>query len=417
MNPSPSSSVADRTRFLACAMGFVCLTGSIGWFWPFDDLLDRQGTPLGADFSMFYTTGRLVSDGSTEKLYDQQTHQERLHQLFPGLAPSFCLPFRYPPAVALLLAPLSRFPYPVAWGGFTLLSCVAYAVSLYLISHLGDGWRSTGIWTCLGWPVAWEVLIGGQASMLALAIAVIAIHCLTRDRLVLAGAVLALSAYKPNVLACFAIGIAMRYPRVLLGAIPVLVAFAGLSCLAGTERLAEYLQLTLNLSSGTWDVETPFWKAHSLAPFLETVIPGHGRLVTVIAGMTAAALIAIAWRRADADVESPSQAQSFSLAALLAVNAVLNPYTPIYDLILLAPAGWLVARGFETARGRTAVSATAAQCWLAVLFFGPHLSQALARPLGLQVFPLALSLLCMWVIYSSQVLPRARCRARPVPAV
>lgn len=411
MDSSPSNSVADRTRFLACAMAVVCLAGWISWFWPFDDLLDRQGTPLGADFSMFFTAGQIASDGEFAKLYDQAEHQRRLHESFPGLDAQFCLPFRYPPAVALVLAPLSRLPYAAAWGAFSIASCLAYAGSLYLLAKcpLPPFWRTretsellqlpkwsqrtflTAVWACVGWPVAWEVLIGGQASMFALAIVVVAIALISNQRLVLAGAVLALSAYKPNVLVWFAVGIALRHPRVVLGAVPVLGAMAGFSCLAGRERLGEYLQLALDLTSGAWDIETPFWKAHSFASCFELVMPGHGRSATILIGLLASAMISIVWRREDA--KGSTWSQPFSLAGLLVVNALLNPYTPIYDLVLLAPAGWLVLKGFSSAPAKenSPVSAAFVQCWLAVLFFGPHLSQALARPLGLQLFPFALA--------------------------
>src|SRR5262245_15834230 len=146
MDSSPSTSVADRTRFLACAMAIVCLAGWMSWFWPFDDLLDRQGTPLGADFSMFFTAGQIASDGAFEKLYDQAEHQRRFHASFPGLAAQFCWPFRYPPAVALCLAPLSRIPYAVAWGVFSFASVAALVGSLYLLFQIagnGSGGRGS----------------------------------------------------------------------------------------------------------------------------------------------------------------------------------------------------------------------------------------------------------------------------------
>ena len=36
-----------------------------------EDMLDRSGTPLCADFSMFYVAGQIVWDGAGEQLYDQ----------------------------------------------------------------------------------------------------------------------------------------------------------------------------------------------------------------------------------------------------------------------------------------------------------------------------------------------------------
>ena len=65
--------------------------GWIVWFFPYDDLLDLSGTPLGADYAMFYVAGQLVTDGSADQLYDQAEHQRRLQALFPGIDERVCL--------------------------------------------------------------------------------------------------------------------------------------------------------------------------------------------------------------------------------------------------------------------------------------------------------------------------------------
>jgi hypothetical protein len=419
MGSSAANPVAGRVRFLACGMGIVFLLAWGSWFWPFDDLLDRQGTPLGADFSMFFVAGQLAADGDFEQLYHQAEHQRRLHGLFPSLSPEFCLPFRYPPAVALSMATLANLPYPTAWAIFTLFSVAAFGLALWLLDvapslrdagpsmALGSAsrrdattLRKTAMWACLGWPVALEVLIGGQASMFAFAIATVSTLLLTKNYQVLAGAILALSAYKPNVLALFAVGIAVRYPRVLLGALPVGAAWVGVSSFAGYEPLQAYVNLTLNLASQAWDVETPFWKMHSLAPWLNWIVPGRGRAVTTVLGLSAAVAVAVWWRRADG--WSPS-ARPIALSGLLVVNAIFNPYTPIYDLVLLALAAYLMAGVFQTDHRVANVSPHVVQVWLAGLFFGPHLSQAVAKPLGFQLFPLLLAGISVWVLAKTVV--------------
>src|SRR5690554_1076432 len=93
----PYVAVAQRLRFMSQAFLIVMLIGWISWFYPFDDLLDRQGTPLGADFSMFYVSGQVAGSESADRLYDQAEHQQQLQALFPGISKSFCLPYRYPP--------------------------------------------------------------------------------------------------------------------------------------------------------------------------------------------------------------------------------------------------------------------------------------------------------------------------------
>ena len=103
--------IAARLQFLACGMLVVMLLGWVAAFYPLDDLLDRQGTPLGADFSMFYAAGKVAGSEPSSSLYDQAVHQQQLHRLFPALSANFCLPYRYPPFVAALMAPLSTLPY------------------------------------------------------------------------------------------------------------------------------------------------------------------------------------------------------------------------------------------------------------------------------------------------------------------
>ena len=68
---SPNRVLSERIQFVACAILVLFVLGWIGWFYPYDDLLDRSGTPLGADFSMFYIAGQVVWDGAGDQLYDQ----------------------------------------------------------------------------------------------------------------------------------------------------------------------------------------------------------------------------------------------------------------------------------------------------------------------------------------------------------
>lgn len=237
----------------------------------------------------------------------------------------------------------------------------------------------------IGWPVTLEVLIGGQAALFGLAIAAGALRLLAAGRLAAAGGVLALSAYKPNVLLFVALGIAIRYPRVLLGAVPVSLAVVGLNLLAGTECLQEFVGLSVNLSTSNWQLETPFWKAHHASPWLEAFLPGRGRMASLVTGTIATVALAVWWRRASTAAAAP-----VALAGLLVVNSLFNPYTPIYDLVLLLIAVWLVAEALSRSQPADGHAVVWAQIGLGVVFLGPHLSQAFAKPLGAQLFPVAL---------------------------
>jgi len=395
---SPNRVLSERIQFVACAILVLFFAGWIGWFFPFDDLLDQSGTPLGADFSMFYVAGQVVLDGAGEQLYEQAEHQRRLQQLFPAIDPSFALPYRYPPFVATLMIPLAALPYALAYAVFLVLSCAAWwTAARQLVSacpELQDAWQRSLRWAILGWPVALETLVGGQASMFALLIAVSVYVLLRHKRVVLAGAILALAAYKPNVLALLALGCLFRYPRMLTGFVPVATG-VGLLCLvpAGWEGLMQYRELTANLATQSWDVATPIWKVHGLTPWFQFMLGDNGRLACGLLGI--AATLGVAIRARAVTVSEPIEPIWF--ATLISLNSLFNAYTPTYDLVLLLVGATLTAEHLVHRHGPN-VSRTlvAAQLLLAIVYFGPHLSQFVAKSTGAQPFGLVLAALAIW---------------------
>lgn len=396
--PSPNRVLSERIQFVASAILIVFVLAWIGWFYPFDDLLDRSGTPLGADFSMFYVAGQVVFDGAGDRLYDQAEHQRRLQQLFPAIDASFALPYRYPPCVATLMVPLAALPYTLAYAVFFALSCAAWwtaARQLVAVSpELRGAWRRSMWWAMLGWPVALETLVGGQASMFALLIAVSVYSLLRNQRFFVAGAILALAAYKPNVLALLALGCLIRYPRMWQGFLPV-AAGVGLLCLVpnGFAGLVQYREMTASLATQAWDVATPLWKVHGLAPWFNLILGEEGRLASGLIGLAATLFIAIRARV----IESQNRVEPIWFAMLISINALFNAYTPIYDLVLLLAGAAFTAEHLARRHGpNVGRSLVATQILLAIVYFGPHLSQAIAKSMGVQPFGLALALLALW---------------------
>jgi hypothetical protein len=396
---TPNEILSERMTFLGRAMLVVFLVGWVAWFAPFDNLLDLRGTPWGADYSMFYVAGRVVLEGAGERLYDQAEHQQRLHALFPGIEPSFCLPYRYPPFVAVLMAPLAALPYPLSFAGFLLLSGCAWAGSLRLLvgqlEILRSSWRQPILWALVGCPLAWETFIGGQASMFAILIVCGGFALVRARRWALAGAVLALAAYKPNVLAFVALGITIRHPRVLRGAIPV-AGLVGLLSLVpgGWQGWSDYLALGSQLAVQPWDVATPYWKVHGVTSWLTLLAGENARMCSLAIGAALTVLFVSFWRRYESEDVA---ATSLAWAALISLNALFNPYTPIYDLSLLMVSGVLTAEGCARRYGLNVAGRTGfAHALLAILYFGPHLSQAISQASGLQVFPLVLLGISYW---------------------
>lgn len=396
-NPQPGAGSLSLGRTLGpfTALLFLVLWGVA--FFPYNDLLDRQGTPLGGDYVMFYLGGQIAAD-APQLLYDQQEHCRRLRQQFPALGDGDLLPYRYPPYVAAAFAPLSRLPFLVSFAAFFALSMSLWLAALSLLSREWPDYfampAGQGLWWgALGWPVALETLAGGQASMLALLIALAGMLLLRRQQPIAAGAVLALALYKPNVLALFILGCALKYPRLLLGFLPVAVTLGTFGVVAlGWETTLTYATLGQQLASQTWQTPTPFWKVHGLASWVESV-PGAKLLVLSLGvALVAGAYWSISGRKATAN-ENPSQDRYF--AVLLVINALCNPYPPVYDLVLLLLPLVLLAVHFERTQ-------SPAGRWLpllsAALFFGPHFSQALAFQVHGQVFTLILLAWAAWLI-------------------
>ena len=394
-------SLTRRVRFMTVVLSTLFLLGWLGWFYPFDDLLDGSGTPLGADFTMFYVAGQVAADGEWSSLYDQAEHQHRLQTLFPGIDSKFCLPYRYPPLVACAAAGLARLPYLLAFGIFLTCSVGSLVVSIVVwrreLTWLQDPRGSILLWAVAGWPVVLETLIGGQASIFAVLICTLSILFVRRKHDTLAGACLALAICKPNVLLLFGAGLVAYRPSILRGAIPVACGLVGLMFwLVGTPVMSEYLFATSNLAAGEWNVETPFWKVHSLSAWWSH-LPGH-RLAISGVGVAAAIAVGARWR-------ARPDAAWLAIALLVTLNSLLNPYTPIYDLSLLSIAAFCFAQHYFVGAGleplqRYPVAHRAAPVGLYLallgLYFGPHFSQSMAKTIGLQLFPLLMLFAAGW---------------------
>jgi len=389
-----------RGRFVGAAGLVLSLAVWVVHFWPFDDRLDRSGTPVGADFACFYVAGRMVVEGRTEELYDPAIAERELRRQFPGLAEGESLPFRYPPFVAGLVAPLATKPYEAALAVFSAVSLgmlwLAWRMMAAQIPRLGDRpWRNTALALLFGWPVVWEVVLGGQWSLFTLAIVATTTCLLSRERPVAAGAVLALGAFKPTVLVFFAAGLIVRRPRMLWGAIPTGLALGGASALVvGFDGLAEYLRLGSRLAAGRWDVPIDLLKFHGLLPWLEPWLPTAARGVVGACGTALTLGIAIAWRRTAGRPPAEARRADYgAYAALLTIGASCGTYVPIYDLVLTGAALVFAAEAWRpaTAGRRSPTITVAGACLFWFVFCGPHVSQAAYPWIGQNIYaPVAL---------------------------
>ena len=400
----PTRNVDHKTIRMFSIM--ILLAFVLGWtlsFYPFDDLLDRNGTPYGADFAMFYTAGSVVLNGDGDDLYNQAIHQETLQSNFRDMEDDFCLPYRYPPLVAYVMTGLASLPYHWAATLFMLSGIASAILGLWLLYSSVPGLasinRASLFFPLLCCPLVFESVIGGQGSLFAFFIVSAAIALMTRQQYVWAGAVLALALYKPNVLFFLVIGCCMFRPRVLIGLIPAALGMLGLTwLLVGTHGIWAFVNLSTSLASSQWSVETPYWKVHGLTPLLAFVVGTKAKLASVGLGVIATIVVALKWRSIESGVTvDPTSSTTGSLSMipyslLLTINALGNPYTPIYDLSLLL-AGFVVMIPYLMHHYPPARCAGAWKGLVLTIWFGPHLSQAISMQTGLQIFSLALLVL------------------------
>ena len=87
----------------------------VGWIALSDGLSDRNGKPIGTDFSSFYAAGSLVLDGRAGDVYNMAAHYAREQQIFGAATPYYG--WLYPPIFLLLVGPARRLAVPAGAGG------------------------------------------------------------------------------------------------------------------------------------------------------------------------------------------------------------------------------------------------------------------------------------------------------------
>jgi hypothetical protein len=168
-----------------------------------DGYTRKDGVILGGDFIAFYVGGRL-HDTDRPRTYDLAAqHNVREEVLPPEVHDAYgASPFVYPPLVAAALAPLSRLDLATAYylsAGVGII--VSFASVLYLLVVSGAAkvlpWPLLIALVLAYYPYTVQTFITGQASWLGLSVLAVTAAALLRGRPFLAGAVLALSYYKP----------------------------------------------------------------------------------------------------------------------------------------------------------------------------------------------------------------------------
>ncbi len=384
----------ERIRLVAAAIAVASLLGIVYLAVTGSGLNDRQGRPLGTDFSGFYAAGTYVQDGDPTAPFDPARQHAREQQMFGAATPFYS--WFYPPVFLFIAAVLAKMPYIVALAAWQGITFGLYLVAIRAILVSAPAPQSGGtrsvldpLWMPLAlcFPAVFVNLGHGQNGFLTAALFGGALATLER-RPLLAGILFGMLVYKPQLglMVPVALAAAGRW-RSIAAAIGTIAVLAGAAALAfGPQAWAAFFQSTsvarLALESGAID----WYKLQSVfawARLWGAPIPLAYALQGGATTGFAAALIWL-WRGA---APYPVKAAALCLGALLATPFVLD-----YDMLIAAPALAFAAidgrrRGFMPWE-KTALAAL----WLAPLV-ARTLTHAIMIPLGVLTMSAAFILL------------------------
>lgn len=337
----------ERVRLwtFALLIGFAL---GIGWLVATShNGIDREGRPLGSDFSNVYTAGVAARHGDAARPFDPQS-QYRAEQAIFGQATPF-YGWHYPPYFLLIAAPLAALPYLAALALWQVASAILYLGALWLLVREGP-LRRERLWpaVALGFTAVFVNLTHGHNGFLTAALFAGGLAFLDKRPLV-AGMLFGLLAYKPQfaVLVPLVLVATARW-RVLASATVTVAALTVLvTALFGWEVWPAFLASshftrTVVLEQGG----TGFHKIQSVFAWVRL----WGGPVSLAYAMQAMVSLAAAggvvalWRSGASD--------ALKGAALCCASVLATPYSLDYDLMILAPALVLLAneglaRGFR----------------------------------------------------------------------
>ena len=307
------------------------------------------GGVLGGDLPAFFNAGKMLNEGSVDQLYDLEALAE-IHAAWAGDG-VYGLPFLYPPFVAAVYAPLALLPYRAAYLIHTVVMVAAVGLSVVLLRRSldrVDRWPLEAFLLAANFYPMFRSMMGGQNTALSLLCLVGGYRALDDDRPVLAGAILGVLFYKPQ-LALPVVGLLLlRHRRALVG----VSMSAGLLWLAGAAMLGEnWLRIWIDgARSQSEDLipHVPFWNIDLIG--MSEEIFGHGTNAAYAAAAAVVLPVVLGliwiWR-------NPAIALDLRFAALVAGLPLVSIHVLWYEAgLLIFPFAVLVNRLGRAAIGR-----------------------------------------------------------------
>ena len=329
---------------------------------------DPNGNPVGIDYAIFHTGGRLLASDHQADLYDEGGFLEALAATTGEEDPDPSGLFVNPPFFAALFAPLGNVQYRTGFAIWTGIGLVALGLGLRLAG--ARRWALITLVALLFYPVFVGFRLG-QNSFVSLLLLAACFALLQKGNHRLAGIALGLLVFKPQL----ALGVAFwwtidwrryRIAWVSAGVTAASVAIAGWLLWPGATEayLADLPSLVGFRSAG--------FLRSTLSPygFFSLLVPGRDSLVyglTIVAAILGLAWFWSYWRDHRSDL-----AGLFALSVILTL--LISPRVVVYDwTLLLIPAvilatqrkdlrdTWLVIGGIVSIAAVVTIQLTEAQ--------------------------------------------------------
>ena len=212
-----------------------------------------------SDFTIYYTAGTIVREGSGHKLYDDATQFEVQQQFAPQVATRLAaLPFNHPAFEALLFVPFSYLSYRPAFLFWTLMNLAMLATLPIMLRPFvpvlacGAAW-AWSIGSLAFFPIFFA-LLQGQDAILLMFIYALAFVSMMKERPFSAGCWLACGLFKFHLVLPFLLLLLMQRDkahsrtRILWGFLLVAVVLGAVSIgLVGTQQIVFYPRYVLGL--------------------------------------------------------------------------------------------------------------------------------------------------------------------------
>lgn len=361
-----------RIRGYALLVLAISLAGLIGLLATSQHLIDRNGKPIGTDFSNVYAAGVLTLSGKAPDAYDPALQHAAEIAVFEGRDVPF-FGWHYPPFFLMIAALLALMPYALALFCWLAVSLPAFMAAVHAIVPRRETWLATA-----AFPAVFVNVGHGQNAFFTAALLGGFLTLLER-RPALAGVLLGLLSYKPQfgLLIPLALLVTGRWTT-LLSAAATVVALIGASTLlfgmsvwhAFAESATFTRTIVLEAGGTGWEkIQSLFSAVRMWGGGIDAAYAAQGALA-----LSLAASIVWLWR---------SQAAFELKAAALAVACLLaTPYVLDYDMVVLGIAiAFLVRHGL--ARGFHPYELSL----LALAWTTPFLTRSIA---GLSGIPLGL---------------------------